>query len=87
MTNASIAALVNRDVSVEEVRRALDDPIPNDERDDIHALHRWFVERYPTGEARLAYVRQAYARWILTAGAAAPDLGPVSSQQRNADDD
>lgn len=72
MTHTSLALLVNRDVSVEEVRRALHDPMPDDEREEILALRRWFVSRYPTAEARLAYVREAYARWTRSASIGPP---------------
>lgn len=70
MTHPSLALLIHREVSVEEVRRALHDPMPDDEREEILALHRWFVARYPTAEARLAYVREALARWTRSAGTA-----------------
>lgn len=63
MSRASLAALADREVSVEEVRGALEDPIPQEERQEILDLHRWFIRRYATPESRLAYVRQAYARW------------------------
>ena len=66
MTPASVSELTDRIVSPEELRRALDDPIPAEEREEILALRQWFATRYATAEARLAYVRQAYARW--TAG-------------------
>jgi hypothetical protein len=59
----SLVELTERLVSPEELRRALEDPIPPDEREEVVALRRWFTTRYPTAEARLAYVRQAYARW------------------------
>jgi hypothetical protein len=57
-----IRELTERKVSGEEIRLALR-PLGDDERDEILALVRWFTRRYPTGADRLAYVRQAYARW------------------------
>jgi hypothetical protein len=50
-------------VTREEVREALDRPISTAEREEVISLVRWFTTRYPTAEARLAYVTQAYARW------------------------
>jgi hypothetical protein len=32
-------------------------------REEVLALMRWFTRWYPSGAARLAYVRQAYRRW------------------------
>jgi len=58
-----IHALTERRVSAEEVWRALHDPVPPGEREDVAALVRWFTTRYPTPLERLAYVRRAYARW------------------------
>ncbi|MBI3048773.1 MAG: hypothetical protein HYY76_10740 [Acidobacteria bacterium] len=45
------------------MRSALGRPIGAEEREDVLVLVRWFTRRYPTAAARLAYVRQAYARW------------------------
>jgi hypothetical protein len=67
VTSSSLSELTERVVSPEELRRALEDPIPPDEREEVVALQRWFTTRYPTAEARLAYVRQAYARWRAVA--------------------
>ena len=58
-----IRELTERKVSGEELRLALERPLGEDERNEILALVRWFTRRYPTGADRLAYVRQAYARW------------------------
>ena len=57
MTTRSLDEIVNRVVSVEELQRALNDPISGHERRDALALHRWFTTRYPTaeGEARLCH--------------------------------
>jgi hypothetical protein len=49
------------------VRFALERPIGPEEREDVLSLVRWFTRRYSTPAARLAYVRQAYARWQRTA--------------------
>jgi hypothetical protein len=60
---ARVSQLIERRVSADELRAALDRPIGREERDEILALVRWFRRRYPTPLARLAYVRQAYRRW------------------------
>jgi hypothetical protein len=59
----AVVQALNRTVTPDELRRALTREIPDDEREDVQALIRWFTTRYPSPEARLAYVRQAYARW------------------------
>jgi len=53
----------DRPVTPAELRLALEEPIGADEREEVLALVRWFTRRYPTPADRLAYVRQAYARW------------------------
>ena len=58
-----ICALIERRVSAEDVRSALQDPVSPAEREEALALVRWFTTRYPTPLERLAYVRRAYARW------------------------
>jgi hypothetical protein len=59
---------INRPVTREELREALEGPISVAEREQLTSLCRWFLARYPSPEARLAYVRQAYARWAGAAG-------------------
>ena len=59
----SIAREIDRPATVDEIRDALERPITLEEREEFDALVSWFTRRYPTPEARLAYVRQAYARW------------------------
>ena len=63
MNSDEIELLVDRLVTPDEVRAALEREISDVEREDVLALVRWFTTRYPTAEERLAYVRQAYARW------------------------
>jgi len=63
MTRDALTEAINREVTREELREALDAPIPESERVEVLALCRWFTTRYPSAEARLEYVRQAYARW------------------------
>lgn len=63
MTRDVLTETMNRAVTQEELREALDAPIPESERAEIVALCRWFTTRYPSAEARLGYVRQAYVRW------------------------
>lgn len=63
---AKIRALSERQLSVEEVKAALETPIDAEEREEILALVSWFRRRYPTPAERLAYVRRAYQRWQAT---------------------
>jgi hypothetical protein len=63
MGSEAIDRLIGRLVTKEEVRAALEAEIESVEREDVLALVKWFTTRYPTAEERLAYVRQAYARW------------------------
>ena len=69
-TRDRIRRLVDRRVSSAELREALEVPLSDAEREEILALKRWFTRRYPTGAARLAYVRRAYARWLQNSGRA-----------------
>jgi hypothetical protein len=59
----ALADAINRAVTTEELRQALDRPIPVDERQEVTALVRWFTTRYSSAEERLMYVRLAYERW------------------------
>jgi hypothetical protein len=68
VTREAIDAAINRRVTPDEIRHALTGPIGAEERDEVLALVRWFTTRYPTPEARLAYVRRAYARWRSSSG-------------------
>ena len=68
MIPAAIAEAINRPVTAAEIRHSLDRPIGAEEREEVLALVRWFTHRYPTPDARLAYVRDAYARWKSAAG-------------------
>lgn len=63
MISDGIARTITRRVTAGELRRELERPISVDEREDVLALVRWFTHRYPSAESRLAYVRQASARW------------------------
>jgi len=63
MNPHNVAAIVNRRVSLDELREALEGPIGEDERAEILRLVQWFTRRYPSSEERFAYVRQACARW------------------------
>jgi hypothetical protein len=58
-----LESAINRRVTAEELHEALHREIPAAEREEVRALIRWFTTRYPTAEERLAYVRQAHARW------------------------
>ena len=63
-TLAQIRSISERQLSVEEVRSALEIPIGDQEREEVLSLVDWFVRRYPTPAERLAYVRRAFQRWI-----------------------
>jgi hypothetical protein len=63
MIPRSIQHAIDRDVTREELRDSLERPISESERSEAVALYRWFTTRYRSAEERLAYVRQAYARW------------------------
>ena len=63
MIRSALRQAIDRLVTPEELRDALERPILRTERDEVVSLRRWFTTRYPSPEARLAYVRQAYARW------------------------
>ncbi|MBM3820179.1 MAG: hypothetical protein FJW14_14340 [Acidimicrobiia bacterium] len=63
MTREAIDRTLQRTVTSEELRHALHAPVARQEREEVLALVRWFTARYPAPEDRLAYVRQAYARW------------------------
>ncbi len=63
MTSRAIRDAISRTLTPEEVREALEEPISDAERTEVESLIRWFTTRYPSAEERLAYVRQAYARW------------------------
>jgi hypothetical protein len=63
MSRQALEAALSRSVSLEELRHALESPISADEREQVRQLVRWFTTRYATAESRLAYVRQAVARW------------------------
>jgi hypothetical protein len=65
MNRRELTDIVNRQVSLDELRDALERPIEEREREDILSLVRWFTRRYASPAERLAYVRQAYARWSL----------------------
>ena len=71
-TLSEIRRLSERRLSAAEMAEYLAVPISPDERERIHALIDWFCRRYPTPEARLAYVRRATHRWLATQGAAFP---------------
>ena len=63
MISKAIEASLNRRVSAEEFRHELERAIGAEEREEVISLVRWFRRRYPSAEARLAYVRRAYGRW------------------------
>ena len=68
MNRSRLDAEVNRVLTAEEARAYLDAPISEAERAGVRELCEWFMRRYPTPAERLAYVRQAYARWQRAAG-------------------
>lgn len=60
----TVQELIDRRVTEEELRAALETPLTDQEREEILSLVDWFTRRYPTGADRLTYVRRAYARWM-----------------------
>jgi hypothetical protein len=58
-----LRALAERQLSAEEVRAALAQPLGEAEEEESRSLIRWFRRRYPTPADRLAYARRAYRRW------------------------
>jgi hypothetical protein len=56
--------LAERQLSPEEIRAALEQPLSPAEEEESRSLIRWFRRRYPTPAARLAYARRAYCRWL-----------------------
>ena len=61
-----LRAIADRPLSDEEVQAYLAVPISDEQKRETLALVDWFCRRYPTGAARLAYVRRAYRRWTAT---------------------
>jgi hypothetical protein len=61
--SARIDDELNRRVSAADVQAALDGDISPAEREAFTELVTWFRTRYPTPEARLAYVRRTYRQW------------------------
>ena len=78
--NDRISAEIDRQVSAQELRDALEHPLMLDEREEVLALVRWFTRRYPTGADRLAYVRRAYQRWAATSRLPPSRLRPYDGQ-------
>jgi hypothetical protein len=60
---AGLRALIDRQLSAEEMAAALAVPIGVEEEEEARSLIRWFKRRYPTPGERLAYARRAYRRW------------------------
>ena len=61
---ARIAREVNRRATADEIRRYLDAPVTDEERQEVIALAAWFRRRYPHPMERLRYARRAYTRWL-----------------------
>lgn len=61
---ARIAREVTRRATADEIRRYLDAPVTDEERQEVLSLLAWFRRRYPDPMERLRYVRRAYARWL-----------------------
>jgi hypothetical protein len=62
MIPEAVRQAMDRAVTLAELLDVLERPIST-ERDEVVSLLRWFTRRYPSPEARLAYVKRAYARW------------------------
>jgi len=52
-----------RRLSAAEFNAYVDAPMSDFEREEIDANIAWFTRRYPTPEARLAWLRRTYAMW------------------------
>jgi hypothetical protein len=76
----NLQELIDRRVTVEELRDALERPVDAREREEIVSLVQWFTRRYPSPAQRLAYVRRAYARWRSHVG------GHVQAPRAEGDD-
>lgn len=62
-TVARVRALAERRLTPEEIAE-YERHVPSPgEREEARALIAWFRRRYPTARERLAYAREAYARW------------------------
>ncbi len=70
-------------VTPEELEQELERPISDTEREEVLSLVRWFTNRYPSPEARLAYVRRAYGRWAPAIGREERKLESRSGQSAN----
>jgi hypothetical protein len=64
VTPEEIEREIGRRVTPDEIRAAVEAEITPAERETFNELVTWFTTRYPTPEARLAYVRRAYRRWV-----------------------
>lgn len=61
---ASLDEWTERTLTPGEVCAYCDAHITDQEREEVLSLVRWFRRRYPTPAERLAYVRNAYSRWL-----------------------
>ena len=68
MIPEAVAKAIERRVTPDEIRDAVEGPIAPEEREDVLSLVRWFTTRYASPEDRLAYIRRAYRRWRRTSG-------------------
>ena len=59
----AVREMAEQPLSPEEFHAWVDAPISDEEMENEVALIRWFIRRYPTPAARLAYVRQAMKGW------------------------
>jgi len=51
------------ELPLEEFTRRINAPLAEDEVASTLELVTWFMRRYPTAKARLAYARRAFAQW------------------------
>jgi hypothetical protein len=58
-----VLRLIEEPRPLEEFLARTSAPPTNEELETTRELTRWFTTRYPTVQARLAYVRRAMARW------------------------
>jgi hypothetical protein len=60
---ARVRAEAERQLSSDEWRAYVSQPMDAEERAQVGALLDWFARRYPTPADRLRYARRAFRRW------------------------
>ena len=60
---ARVRAFAERELTPEAFNAWVNAPMDDFEREELHALHAWFIRRYPTPAARLEFAQRAWADW------------------------